>query len=124
MLPSCSNHANRQDTDRHCFGKALQLDKDWLVRVETALIYLYHRMPSKALSYARQALEAGSDHSYAWYLQGLCQFKLGFSQPARESFQHCLALCPKHADSLNRLAEIDQAGWSFRGVWRRLWAKS
>ena len=41
--------ASRQQLDRHCFDKAQQVDADWLVPLETALIYRYYRFPSQGL---------------------------------------------------------------------------
>ncbi len=35
--------STRDEIDRHCFDKAIQADSDWLVPLESALIYLYHR---------------------------------------------------------------------------------
>ena len=39
----------KDDIDRHCFDKAVQADRDWLVPLEIALIYLHYDQPSKAL---------------------------------------------------------------------------
>ena len=39
----------REQTDRHCFHKAVQADPDWLVPLEIALLYLEHKIPSQAL---------------------------------------------------------------------------
>ncbi len=50
----------RDEIDRHCFDKAVQADRDWLVPLEIALIYLHYEQPSKALSRARQAVENGT----------------------------------------------------------------
>ena len=45
------------EVDRHCFDKAVVAERDWLVPLEIALIYLHHQRPSKALLRARQAVE-------------------------------------------------------------------
>ena len=39
----------RDEMDRHCFDKAVQTDRDWLVPLEIALVYLHYEQPSKAL---------------------------------------------------------------------------
>src|SRR6516225_699292 len=56
--------AGRSDVDRHCFDKALQLDSDWLVPLEIALIYFHYRLPAKALQRARLAVEKASDNYF------------------------------------------------------------
>jgi tetratricopeptide (TPR) repeat protein len=112
--------AGRQNTDVHCFDKAQQLDADWLVPLEIALVYCYYRCPSKALGRARRAVETAPDVAYAWYVQGLCQFELGLDLHARKSFRQCLDLCPRHADALARLSEMQRRGWSLTRLLRRL----
>ena len=39
----------RDGVDQHCFDKAVVADKDWLVPLEIALIYLHHNHPSSGL---------------------------------------------------------------------------
>jgi Tfp pilus assembly protein PilF len=116
--------ATRQDVDRHCFDKAQQLDPDWLVPLEAALAYLHHGQPSLAVGRARTAVEKAPDQYYAWYVQGLAQFRSNLERPARESFQRCLDLCPRHVEAQQRLAEMAARGWSLGRIMRRLWASS
>jgi tetratricopeptide (TPR) repeat protein len=116
--------AAQQKTDDHCFDNAQHLDPSWRLPLETALVYLHYRSPSKALRRARQAVEQAADEAYAWYVQGLCQIRVGFDQPARESFLRCLELCPGHENAKRRLREIDQLGWSPWRKIRRLFARS
>jgi tetratricopeptide (TPR) repeat protein len=113
----------RSEVEEHCFDKAQQLDGDWLIPLEIALIYLHYRRPSKALSRVRRAVDAAPDCFYAWYVQGLCQMRMGLDRQARQCFERCLDLCPRHADSLSRLAELDQQSWSPARLWRRLLGK-
>ena len=40
----------RQGVDVHCFDKAQQIDRDWLVPLESALVYLHHDLASNAHS--------------------------------------------------------------------------
>ncbi|HVC96943.1 MAG TPA: tetratricopeptide repeat protein [Pirellulales bacterium] len=112
--------ATKQPTDRHCFEKAKLLDSDWLVALETALVYLHYRQPSKALDGARRAVEKATDRYYPWYVQGLCQSKAGLNEPARQSFQRCLELCPRHVEADRQLVELDAHGWSLSRLLRRL----
>jgi tetratricopeptide (TPR) repeat protein len=115
--------ARKQDTDRHCFDKAQQLNGDWLTPLEIALIYLHYGYPSKALSRAQRAVEKAPDQYYAWYVQGLCQFRLEHAQQARQSFAHCLELCPRHGDATAKLVELDHRGWSPWRLVKRLFPR-
>ena len=116
--------AARQDMDRHCFDKAQELDGDWLVPLEVARIYLYYRMPSKALNRARRAVELGPDAPFAWYVQGRCQAELALTRPAEESFQHCLELSPRNEDAQRQLQLLKQGSWSPMRFLRRLFGRS
>lgn len=116
--------AGRQDTARHCFDKALQLDGDWLVPLEIALVHVHYRVPSRALIHVRRAVEGAPDCYYAWYVQGTCQFELGFSGQARRSFERCLELCPGHLDAERQLSEGYRVGGTFLRRIRRLFGRS
>lgn len=115
--------ARKHDTDRHCFDKAQQLDADWLVPLESALVYLHYRQPSKALVRAQRAVEKAPDQYYAWYVQGTCQMRLEHAQPARQSFERCLELSPRHVEAQARLAELNNRGWSPARLLRRLFGR-
>ena len=110
--------ATRQTMDAHCFDKAQQIDRDWLVPLETALIYLHYDLASKAQGRARAAVEQGPGEYYCWYVNGCAQAELGFSRQARESLDECLKLCPKHADAISRLSELDRNGSMFSKLGR------
>lgn len=110
--------AGRQTTEQYCFDKALQIDSDWLVPLEIALVYLHYGNPNKALVRARRAVELGSDQYYTWLIQGRCQEELGFGDQARRSFQSCLDLCPGHLEARRRLEEV-QSSWFSPGRWLR-----
>lgn len=103
----------KERTDRHCFDKAQLADPDWLVPLESALIYAFYKVFSKAQQRAQAAVEKAPDAYHAWYVLGLCQTKLGFDTSAGGSFHRCLELCPRHADSLARLAELERPQWPF-----------
>ncbi len=111
--------AAKQATDQHCFDKAQQLDADWLVAAETALIYLFYRNPSRALPRARRACETAPDQYYPWLLQARCQQALGLDSQARRSLQTCLELCPGHVEGRQMLAELEQASVASLGRWLR-----
>jgi tetratricopeptide (TPR) repeat protein len=104
--------ANRQDTDHHCFDKALGLERDWLVPLEIALICLHYRSPAKALPRARRAVEFAPDAPYAWYIQGRCLQELGLQRQARQAYAQCLELCPGHLDAERRRTQCEkETGW-------------
>ena len=110
--------ATKQETDRHCFDKAVQADPGWLVPLEIAGIYLNLDLPGRALDRARRAVELAPDRYYAWFVQGRVEQELGLASAAK-SFQRCLDLCPKHVEAERSLMELDQGGWSLQRLWRR-----
>jgi len=111
--------AAKQATDQHCFDKAQQLDADWLVSAEIALVYLFYRNPSRAQLRARRACETAPDQYYAWLVQARCQRALGLDSQARRSLQTCLELCPGHEDARQMLAELETGSVSSLGRWLR-----
>ena len=113
--------AQGQDTDGACFDKAQQLEADWLVPLEIALVYLYYGAPAKAMSRARRAVEAAADSPYAWCIQGRCQAAIGLTAAARTSLQHCLQLSPRHAEAQRLLGETG-GDWFGKRWWRRLFS--
>jgi tetratricopeptide (TPR) repeat protein len=115
--------AARQDTDRHCFDKAQELDADWLVPLEAARIELYYRRPSRALGRIRRALDINPEAPYVWYVQGICQSELGLTLAARASFQHCLDLSPRHADAAEQLRLLQNWNLSPLRLLRRLFRR-
>lgn len=112
--------ATGKDTDRHCFDKAMQIDKDWLVPLEIARTYLEQDCPSRALERIRRAVELAPSRYFAWYVQGQVERELGFSAAAARSWQHCLEICPGNLDAERGLRDLDQGSWSFRRFWRRI----
>jgi tetratricopeptide (TPR) repeat protein len=112
--------ATRDEVDQHCFDKAVQADRDWLVPLEIALIYLHYERPSKALLRAHQAVERAPDSFYAWFVRGQCEQAVGFERPARISYERCLELSPRHVEASRKLAELDNQGWSLSKRLRRL----
>lgn len=115
--------AVQQTADEHCFAKALQVDRDWLVPLESALINLHYGAASKGLRLALQAAEAASDQHYVWLIVGRCQTELGFNANAIKSFNRCLELNPGHVDAQRALGEVSQRGWSLKGFVRGLFSK-
>jgi len=112
--------STRDEVDKHCFDKAVQADRDWLIPLEIALIYLYHEQPSKALLRAHQAVEKAPDSFYAWFVRGQCEQAVGFDGPAKISYGRCLELSPRHVEASRKLAEIENQGWSLSKGLRRL----
>ena len=83
-------------------------------------LYAGVNVPSKALKWARRAVEEAPDRYYAWYVQGRCQQLLGLDAHARKSYQRCLELSPRHAEAGERLREMEQDRWSLKGILRKL----
>ena len=88
--------AGRDEVDRHCFDKAVQADRDWLVPLEIALIYLHHQQPSKALLRARQAVEKAPESFYrlAASRASASRRSASTARPGR-SYERCLELSPR-----------------------------
>jgi tetratricopeptide (TPR) repeat protein len=116
--------SQRGDMDRHCFDKAVLLDKDWLVPLEIAAIYMHYRVPGKALAWIRQAAEQAADNPYVWYRKACCELALDLDDAARKSLRRSLQLAPNYAEAGQALADLDNRGWSLRrALGRLLWRK-
>jgi tetratricopeptide (TPR) repeat protein len=111
---------SRDEVDRHCFDKAVGIDRDWLVPLESALIYQHYEQQSKGLLRARQAVEMSPQSFYAWFVQGQCEQALGFDRQAEESYRRVLELSPRHVEASRKIAEIANQGWSLSKGLRRL----
>jgi tetratricopeptide (TPR) repeat protein len=114
--------ARRDPIEQHCFDKARQLSSDWLVLVEIAGIYMYHRRPAKALSLFRQAVVQAPDNAYCWFCQGKCELELGLAFPAQRSLTHCLELAPGHVEAKRCLERATRQKWSPLTIVRRLFS--
>ncbi|MEQ9379905.1 MAG: hypothetical protein RJP95_03525, partial [Pirellulales bacterium] len=112
--------ATKQKTDEHCFDKAQLADRDWLVPLESALIYCHYKVFSKAQLKAKAAVEGAPDAYHAWYVLGVCQSKLGFDSSAVSSFERCLELCPRHIEAQRHMGDLQQSQWPFSRIFRRL----
>jgi tetratricopeptide (TPR) repeat protein len=111
--------AARQPTDQHCFDKAQQLETDWLVPTEIALIYLFYHHPGRAQTRARRACELEPGQWYAWLVQARCQRALGLDSQCRRSLQTCLDLHPGHEEARQMLADLQSSLVSSLGRWLR-----
>lgn len=114
--------ATKQSLDAHCFDKAQETDRDWLVPLESALIYMHYGFASRAQVRARQAVEAAPDQFYCWYVRGCAEAELNFERQARESFETCLRLCPRHVDATAQLDKL-RGNWSLKRTLRRLFGR-
>jgi Tfp pilus assembly protein PilF len=59
----------------------------------------------------RHALQINPESAYMWYIQGVCQAEFGLAHAARDSFERCLELSPRHADAEEQLQRLRK--WSF-----------
>jgi tetratricopeptide (TPR) repeat protein len=112
--------AGKDRTDRYCFDKAQLADSEWLVALESALIYCFYKVYSLAQQRAQTAVEKAPQAYFAWSVLGACQAKLGFDSSARTSFQRCLELCPRHTMAMQGLSELDRTQWSIRSMLNRV----
>jgi len=111
--------ASKEGIDRHCFDKAVQIDQDWLVLLEIAQVYLHYRVPSKALTRIRQAVEKAPDNAHCWFVQSQCEEALGLTVRAQASLKRCLEIVPGHTEAQRRLTTLSKQGWSLRSAVRR-----
>jgi len=116
--------ARKENLDDSCFDKAIQLDRDWLVPLEIASIYLHYDRPTKALRRVRQAVEGAPDRGYCWYMQGTCELALGMGGPAKQSFTRCLQLEPKNSEARQQLIAASSGGGAVRGFFRRMFGRA
>jgi tetratricopeptide (TPR) repeat protein len=102
--------ARKDPVEEHCFGKAAELNGDWLTRVEIAEIYFYYRRHAKALARCQQAISKTIDQPYAWLLQGRCEMAMGLTEGGRRSLKQCLDLEPRNKEALAALESSPPAG--------------
>jgi tetratricopeptide (TPR) repeat protein len=114
----------RDKVEEYCFEKAVQMDGDWLVALEIALIYLHYSLPAKALTRARQAVEKAPGRAYCWYRQGLCEAELGLKSAAQRSLRRCIEIKPDHTEARQRFTELDAGSWWLRRTLRRFFGRS
>lgn len=111
--------ARRDSIEAYCFDKAVQIDGDWLVLLEIALIYLHYELATKALLRVRQAVERAPDQARCWFQQGMCEVELGLAPAARKSFARCLEIAPNHVEARRQLTALDNGGSWMSRWWRR-----
>ena len=104
--------ARKQNTVEYCFDKAVQLDNDWLVRLEIADIYLFYgraagRQGCWRAHGARQAVEHVPNHAYCLYRQGVCEVEVPGWPPARRSFERCSPVGRRPTRRRGRAARFD-----------------
>lgn len=106
----------------HVFDKAQQVDGDWLVPMEIALVYDHYGRYTLSLKRLELVVERASDQPQAWYLLGRTQARLGLVRSARTSLRQCLELSPKHEWARREMAKLDEQNRFFarvRGWFRR-----
>ncbi|MGE3317622.1 MAG: tetratricopeptide repeat protein [Planctomycetaceae bacterium] len=84
--------ATNQRTAHHCFQTAQSLDSDWLVALETALVYREYGSASRAIPYLQNALERAPEEAFVWYSLGLCHADLQMTDAAARSFERSLQI--------------------------------
>ncbi len=115
--------ASRQKNDRHCFDRAQILSNDFLVPLESGLIYMHHRAFVKAQQRVRVAIEKQPDAHFAWFTLGRCQEEAGMPDAAILSYENCIELYPHHTDASRRLSLLRNSPWSVKHVLRRLFSR-
>lgn len=100
--------AGKERNDRHCFDKANIANGDWLVPLESALIYYRYGGYANGVRYAQQAVEKAPDSPFAWFTLGNLQRKLAFDDAACRSYQRCIELRPNYTEAHVRLNELSQ----------------
>jgi tetratricopeptide (TPR) repeat protein len=112
--------ARKEQIDEYCFDKAIAFDRDWLLLVEIAAIYLHYQRAAKALKRCREAVEKAPDQVLCWYRQALCELALDMPIAARKSFMRCLQVHPNHADAKAQLELMNQNESTVWGAVRKM----
>ncbi len=111
--------AGRQTPDQHCFDKAQQLETDWLIPTEIAMICLFYRHPGRAHIRACRACEMAPEQWFPWLVQARCQRALGLARQCRRSLETCLELHPGHEEARQMLADQQSATAASLSRWLR-----
>jgi tetratricopeptide (TPR) repeat protein len=95
----------RTDAAMSSFGEGLRRQpRNWVFLGEAALFLASILRDHQAgLELSRLALEVNPTHPDLWNTLGDCQFALGQTDDAHESFQHARRLQPKHARTYHNL---------------------
>ncbi|HET6247475.1 MAG TPA: hypothetical protein VFE47_07260 [Tepidisphaeraceae bacterium] len=101
--------ARGEKTADYCFGKAMQMDGDWLLLLEIGQTHLHYGHAASGLEPTRRAVQRAPDQVLAWYCQGQCEAALGLSDAATVSFERCLDLLPDYADARIALEQLSRA---------------
>ena len=112
--------AMKQKTDRHCFDKAQIISSDYLVPLETGLIYMHYGQYANAQQRINAAITKQPDAFHNWYLLGRCQENTGRQEAAIQSYEQCVQLCPNHQEAGTRLAHLAANKWSLGRILSRL----
>ncbi|MGL5097636.1 MAG: tetratricopeptide repeat protein, partial [Planctomycetia bacterium] len=107
--------STRDTMSDYCFERASVADRDWLVRLETAEIYLFYDTPSKALAWLQKALESAADQPSIYLAMARTQRKLGLYPLAKRSYREVLNLVPNHAEAAVEAADLEQAPTTWVG---------
>ncbi len=115
--------ARREHRADYCFEKALSLEpRDWFTAWLGGRIRFFYQQFALALKSIQRAVELNTGHFLLWLELGRCQFALGLTGPARESFTQTLQLNPHCYEADLMLVKLDHAGFGLRlrGWWRGL----
>lgn len=106
----------------HCFDSAEQLDPDWLVKTDNAMIFRFHRAPLRGLRRASAATASAVDVAWAWLVQGICQHESGFTAEARKSIERAIECDRELTEARDWLATVTHSGGFLQRLWRRLFS--
>ena len=115
--------ATRQQTDAYLFQKAVLADPDWLVPLEIARVFLFYDKPTKAVPWAKRAVQQAPSSPYTSLVEGICHARAKNTPLARKCFERCLELVPNHRDAQSELEKLGAGGWSLTGGLRRLFGR-
>ena len=78
-------------TGRPLFRQGQELDSNWLVALESALIYLHYNFPTRAVARARLATELAPAEYHPWFVRGTAEADLGLRHfgPSKVSTSAC-----------------------------------
>jgi Flp pilus assembly protein TadD len=99
-------------------GERDAADRDHWTAVEEATELLHEERYREALIELRRVLEADPKNPYAYFFLGVAFFEVGEVEAARDAYEACLKLAPKHLGARVSLTHVRRALGDIRGAIR------
>ncbi len=117
MLQRKSNSAE------YCMQTAINLDPDWLIKIEIARIYFWHKQTYTAAKYIERALKEAPDVPYIWLIKGVCLRMQGNYPGARTALTRAMEIFPGYEEAMDELTRTPVSFGFFRRFFRFLFRR-